>query len=293
MSEQQAGYDGKAKTIFRTIKNQDHPYVMIDRRPIENPDLSWGAKGVLSYLLSRPDNWTVRLRDLVKRSTDGTNKIRGYIRELVKAGHVHRVPQKDPQTHRITAWVLEVYELPFTSKATPPISIGVAFHEVENRTLNNNDSINDTDLYNGANAPALSDNLENMPIEWQIAGNSRDLKQHDQTQARRKDFANLVAMGTSNRLEAYQIALTFQDERNITLLEGKVKSQRKAIREMLEMGVRAVHVREATRSLIAREMTVTDLFSVVKTSIDLANKPEPAEETRPEYLPFPFLDEPK
>jgi len=173
MSEQQADYATKSKTIFRTIKNEDHPFVMIDRRPVENPDLSWGAKGVLSYLLSRPDNWTVRLGDLVKRSTDGTSKIRGYIKELVKAGHAHRVAHKDPETHRIIEWVLEVYELPFTSKATPPISTRVAFHQVENRTLNNKDSFNKNDskdIKEGASAQPKATDFPEVVLFRSVTG---------------------------------------------------------------------------------------------------------------------------
>ncbi len=36
MSEQQAPYkiEGRPATIFRTVKNKDNPYVMIDRRPM-------------------------------------------------------------------------------------------------------------------------------------------------------------------------------------------------------------------------------------------------------------------
>ena len=69
--EKQANYATRGKTIFRVKKNADNPFVMIDRRPIENPKLSWKAKGILAYLLSRPDNWVVRLGDLVKHSPDG------------------------------------------------------------------------------------------------------------------------------------------------------------------------------------------------------------------------------
>ena len=64
MSEVKPNYSAKSRTIFRISKNKENPYVMMDRRPIENAELSWGAKGVLAYLLSRPDNWTVRLQDL-------------------------------------------------------------------------------------------------------------------------------------------------------------------------------------------------------------------------------------
>lgn len=153
MSEDRANYNGKSKTIFRTIKNEENPFVMIDRRPIENPILSWKAKGILAYLLSRPDNWTVRLGDLIKRSPDGVHAVRGAIKELQKAGHVRRVEHRDPQTHRIMEYVLEVYELPFTGK---PLT---DFLQAEN-LLTENLTLNDTDSNDNKHTLSEREKLE-------------------------------------------------------------------------------------------------------------------------------------
>ena len=127
-------------------------------------------------------------------------------------------------------------------------------------------------------ATTLPDNLPTMPIEWQIAGQAESVVLPDETHARRVDFANLVAMGTSNPPEAYMIAMAFQDRRDITMPESKVKGQRKAIKEMLEMGVTAEHVRQAVGQLMDKGMTVADFYSVSKTAIDLANKPQKEKE---------------
>jgi hypothetical protein len=132
-----------------------------------------------------------------------------------------------------------------------------------------NDPINDP-INDGAGAPLKTDEL---PIEWQIAGKVEKVVMPDETHAKRMDFANLVAIGTRNPSVAYAIAMAFQVARNIILPESKVKGQRKAVKEMLEMGVQGIHVRDATRQLMEKNMTVTDLFSVSKTAIDLANKP--------------------
>lgn len=130
-----------SRTVFRVAKNKDNPYVMIDRRPIENPALSWRAKGVLAYLLSRPDDWVVRLNDLVKRSSDGVYVIRGALKELVKAGHVIRREERDGG--KFKQYVLEVYELPFTS---PPTNLSQAVKpQAINLMLTNTDSIISTD----------------------------------------------------------------------------------------------------------------------------------------------------
>ncbi len=119
---------------------------------------------------------------------------------------------------------------------------------------------------------ALPPNAENLPIDWQIASGG-EVIQVDDALARRKDFANLLAIGTSKPEVARDIAMSFQMARGITLTEEKVKGQRKAVKEMLAMGVTGEHVSSATQQLIEKNMTVVDLFSVSKTAIDLANKP--------------------
>jgi hypothetical protein len=113
-----------------------------------------------------------------------------------------------------------------------------------------------------------------LPIEWQIAGCFAHVVQPDEELAKRLDFANWVGVGTSNPLVAREIAMAFQTHRNMTLPKSKAKGQRKAVKEMLDMGVKAAHVKQAVDKLTKAGMTVTDLFSVVRTAIDLANKPE-------------------
>jgi hypothetical protein len=118
--------------------------------------------------------------------------------------------------------------------------------------------------------------LENLPIDWQMAAGVEKVVIPNQDEAKRIDFANLVAMGTSNPSAAREIALIFQNERNITLPtdEKKVKGQRKAIVEMLGYGVTPNHVVQAIRKLLTNRMTFTDLFGVAKTAIDLATQPQ-------------------
>ena len=39
-------------------------YVIIEQSVVEDSRLSWAARGILGYLLSRPDSWQVRVKDL-------------------------------------------------------------------------------------------------------------------------------------------------------------------------------------------------------------------------------------
>lgn len=49
-------------TIFRTVKNPDNPFVMIDKRPLEDPDISLAAKGLFAYLSVMPEKTINRER---------------------------------------------------------------------------------------------------------------------------------------------------------------------------------------------------------------------------------------
>jgi hypothetical protein len=103
---------GRPHTIYRVVKNAENPYVMIDRRPIDNPILSFKAKGILTYLMSRPDGWEVSVADLVNHALDGDDSIRSGLKELKKAGHIKQTQMR--KRGRITGWLIEVYEVPHT-----------------------------------------------------------------------------------------------------------------------------------------------------------------------------------
>lgn len=65
-------------------------FTMFHNDVIRNPDLSWEAAGVLLYLLSKPDNWTVSHNHLVNYRDAGHAKIRRILRELEDAGYLVR-----------------------------------------------------------------------------------------------------------------------------------------------------------------------------------------------------------
>lgn len=102
--------------IVRIEKNRDHPYVIIDKRIMENEALSWEARGLLGYLLSRPDNWEVRMGDLEARSPSGATKTRRIFKELETAGYVVRNIARNKKDRHI-CWVTRVHECPRSKAA--------------------------------------------------------------------------------------------------------------------------------------------------------------------------------
>ena len=77
-----------AGKILRTKKENN--FVQIDKRILNDRELSWQAKGLHTYLMSLPDNWVVNVSDLKNRSTNGRDSTGAIINELITAGYVTR-----------------------------------------------------------------------------------------------------------------------------------------------------------------------------------------------------------
>ncbi len=69
-------------------------FYTLDKSISEDLSLSWGARGLLIYLLGKPDNWEVSIADLINQ-TQGSGKpagrdaVRGLLNELKQAGYLH------------------------------------------------------------------------------------------------------------------------------------------------------------------------------------------------------------
>lgn len=71
-------------------------FSIIDNRVIEDGRLSWGARGLLEYMLSKPDDWKFYMSELISHSDkDGRDKTYGYINELKKYGYVTRKQKRN------------------------------------------------------------------------------------------------------------------------------------------------------------------------------------------------------
>lgn len=76
--------------IIRVQKNKANPYVMINKQCINDNRLTWAAKGLHTYLLSLPDDWTIYVNELVKHTSAGRDHTYTVIRELISCGYMQR-----------------------------------------------------------------------------------------------------------------------------------------------------------------------------------------------------------
>ncbi|MEN8108718.1 MAG: hypothetical protein ABFS22_12030 [Pseudomonadota bacterium] len=82
-----------SNTIIRAPRRDR--FVIIDQHAIEDNRLSWAARGLLGYLLSRPDDWKVLVNDLRKRGDLGRDGIYKLLKELRTVGYARYVRLRD------------------------------------------------------------------------------------------------------------------------------------------------------------------------------------------------------
>lgn len=74
--------------VFRVEKTRD--YTVMSNHHLKNAALSLKAKGLLSVMLSLPDDWDYTLAGLAHISKEGVDAIREGVRELEAAGYIVR-----------------------------------------------------------------------------------------------------------------------------------------------------------------------------------------------------------
>lgn len=83
-------------------------FTTIDNGYLNDEDLSFKAKGILTYLLSLPDDWVVHIEHIVTKSKDGIASFRTGLSELIDKGYLKRYPIKEDGV--IIRWETEINE---------------------------------------------------------------------------------------------------------------------------------------------------------------------------------------
>lgn len=87
-------------------------YSQISNDVLNNMELSFKARGILAYILSKPDDWVVYISDLA-RGVDKQKSVRSGINELIEHRYVQRYAVYDAELKRIDHWETLVSETPF------------------------------------------------------------------------------------------------------------------------------------------------------------------------------------
>ena len=79
--------------VFRVERNNG--YTVMSNHHLRNKELTLKAKGLLSQMLSLPENWDYTLKGLSLINREQIDAIREAVRELEKAGYIVRTRERD------------------------------------------------------------------------------------------------------------------------------------------------------------------------------------------------------
>ena len=95
--------------VFRIEKTQN--YTVMSNHHLRNMDLSLKSKGLLSMMLSLPEDWNYTTKGLAKICKEGTDSISSALKELERAGYIVRNRLRDSKG-KIVDVEYVIYETP-------------------------------------------------------------------------------------------------------------------------------------------------------------------------------------
>ena len=78
----------------KTINKKEN-FTSIHNKLINNSRISLKAKGIMLYMLSKPENWKYNPKEITKNSKDGLDSVYSGIKELIEAGYISRTRHSD------------------------------------------------------------------------------------------------------------------------------------------------------------------------------------------------------
>ena len=99
--------------VFRVEKNKG--YTVMSNHHLRNKVLSLKAKGLLSQMLSLPEDWDYTLKGLSLINRESIDAIRTAVWELERAGYIRREQGRDAKG-KMADMVYTIYEQPVLDK---------------------------------------------------------------------------------------------------------------------------------------------------------------------------------
>ena len=149
--------------VFRVERNKG--YTVMSNHHLRNKELSLKAKGLLSQMLSLPEDWDYTLAGLSFINREKIDAIREAVKELERAGYIVRSRERD-EKGRLRGADYVIFEQP----QTPPVSDLPTLEKPtqENPTLENptqlNKDIQKTDLPKKEKSNTDLSSTDSIPI---------------------------------------------------------------------------------------------------------------------------------
>ena len=233
--------------IVKIVK-RDCPYVTIDKTGVDDPNLSWAATGLLTYLIGRPGNWKINITHLSSVKTCKETATKSALKELREANYCHYFMVR--KNGKISETFYLVFEVPTT------------YEEVLENYIDLKDG--ETILYQpvkiGKNTVKKIPQVENQLIEKNV-GNKEVLPQVENPLVENLLVENqgLLIIDTTNKKNT--------NNRTTTNKKSGSSSEEEKIKNILEKYNLSIATKKNIKSLYLKEkMTEERLLEVLKVA---------------------------
>ena len=233
--------------IVKIVK-RDCPYVTIDKTGVDDPNLSWAATGLLTYLIGRPGNWKINITHLSSVKTCKETATKSALKELREANYCHYFVVR--KNGKISETFYLVFEVPTT------------YEEVLENYIDLKDG--ETILYQpvkiGKNTVKKIPQVENQLIEKNV-GNKEVLPQVENPLVENLLVENqgLLIIDTTNKKNT--------NNRTTTNKKSSSSSEEEKIKNILEKYNLSIATKKNIKSLYLKEkMTEERLLEVLKVA---------------------------
>lgn len=119
--------------VFRVHKTKD--FTVMSNRHLRDKSLTLKAKGLLSVILSLPDDWKYSIAGLAAICKEGTSAVKSALQELTEAGYVTvtKLYPNQTETGRIE-YVYDIHETPQASRKQGIENLPLESQQVENQS---------------------------------------------------------------------------------------------------------------------------------------------------------------
>lgn len=99
--------------VGRIVKaRRSNDFTQVPNDILQDPELTWKAKGLLCYLLSLHDDWVVHVSELHSHSKEGLAATRTAFKELQEAGYILSRRVKQDSGNLYAGWEHVVFDKP-------------------------------------------------------------------------------------------------------------------------------------------------------------------------------------
>ena len=167
--------------VFRIEKTRD--YTVMSNHHLKDRTLTLKSKGLLSMMLSLPDEWNYTTRGLAAICREGVDSIGAALKELETHGYIRRTQLRD-EKGKITDTEYVIYEMP---QCEPPSSPGTPLPGTAKPYTENPDmGIPDTAEPCTENPAQLNTNQTKTDLSSTELSNPRRIRHHRRRAAIRR-----------------------------------------------------------------------------------------------------------